>query len=142
MESKYAELAETVAQEAHKGQKRWNGEPYITHPKALSEQFCHDSVKAVAWLHDVLEDNKQWTAERLYEYGFPRKIVDAVVALTRLEHQTYAQYLQQVAENVIAVRVKIEDLRHNLSDLQQPQRKDKYEVALLYLHLYLEGIGR
>ena len=56
-------LAESVATEAHRGQKRknpklefWDREDYINHPRRVSENVETDLEKAVAWLHDVIED--------------------------------------------------------------------------------------
>lgn len=56
------EAARKLAQNAHEGQKRKDGAPYITHPervaKSLTDAGFDDVTIAAAWLHDVLEDTE------------------------------------------------------------------------------------
>ena len=47
-----------IAREAHDGQKRWNGDDYITHSLRVSKSMPNQITKAVALLHDVIEDTK------------------------------------------------------------------------------------
>lgn len=68
---KLVETAKSIATTAHDGQKRKGGIDYITHPKAVSAQFSSPTLQAIAWLHDVLEDNNVWTEYRLLSNGIP-----------------------------------------------------------------------
>jgi hypothetical protein len=52
-------IAEQIAREAHRGQRRTIGrkEDYIEHPKRVASHFSTEESQIVAWLHDVLEDS-------------------------------------------------------------------------------------
>ena len=126
---KILEIAEKIAREAHKGQKRWGGEPYITHPEAVANNFKNEELKVVAWLHDVLEDTKV-TANILMNADIPQELVVAVGHLTRVKDENYKEFILHVKENEIATKVKIADLRHNLMGLKEGSMKDKYRLAL------------
>ena len=124
--------AERVATAAHEGQKRWGGEPYIIHPRAVAEACPYVEQKIVAWLHDVVEDTS-WTLEDLRIYNFTPKIIDAVDAMTQRVNESYANYILRVKENPIARVVKIKDITHNLTDIKPGKNRDKYEVARMFL---------
>ena len=137
-------VAKSIAEKAHKGQTRWdNVTPYITHPETVAlmirDDFknydCVHEAEIVAWLHDVIEDTPV-SLESLIR-RFPTDIIVAIEAITHRENESYVEYLQRVSKNKIATIVKIVDIAHNLSELPFPpyhqQRRDKYELALLYL---------
>ena len=121
----FAQMALQWAKAAHQGQKDKAGQAYILHPMHVAEQMETDAEKAVAYLHDVVEDTGV-TLEDLRSMGFSDEIVDAVEAITRQDGESYDQYLQRVACNAIARRVKLADLRHNsdLSRFQHPTAAD------------------
>jgi (p)ppGpp synthase/HD superfamily hydrolase len=76
-------LAEKLARGAHAGQTRRDGvTPYIVHPADVARRVDTDAEKAVAWLHDVLEDTAT-TSIDLHEAGIPANVIVAVKALTR-----------------------------------------------------------
>lgn len=131
------ELAEHIARKAHKNQKRWNGDPYITHPERivqkLTEHHYGGAEKCVAWLHDVLEDS-EWTSSDLVNAGVSEHIIIAVLAITHGKNENYVQYIKRVRKHEIARIVKIYDLQDNLIDLTQQQRIDKYQLALNMLN--------
>ena len=131
------DTAKQIATEAHYGQTRWGGEPYITHPEAvvqiLTKQNMPEEVLIVGWLHDVVEDTPV-TLTDLIDDGFNQDIVDAVNALTHRINETYADYISRISLNPMATTVKLADLSHNLEGLTQKQRRDKYELASLFLH--------
>ena len=74
-----------------------------------------DEEKAVAYLHDVIEDT-ELTLEDLCEYGFSEEVLKAVDVITKKKGQDYQTYLNSVKENKLARVVKLADLHHN-SDL-------------------------
>ena len=58
-----SELAQSIAVAAHKGQVDKAGMPYIEHPAHVASGVQGDAAKAVAWLHDVVEDTPLTFAE-------------------------------------------------------------------------------
>lgn len=56
MSHNQSELAQSIAAAAHKGQVDKAGKPYIEHPAHVAASVQGDAAKAVAWLHDVVED--------------------------------------------------------------------------------------
>lgn len=125
-------IAEQIARESHKGQKRWDGKPYITHSEAVESKFQSEEFKVVAILHDVLEDTNL-QPEDLESKGIPRNLIQSIVYLTRLKEETYLDYILRVREDQIAERIKIEDIKHNLSTIKHGSMKDKYLLALYIL---------
>ena len=99
-----------------------------------------DEEKAVAYLHDVIEDT-ELTLEDLREYGFSEEVLKAVDVITKEKGQDYQTYLYSVEENKLARVVKLADLRHN-SDLtrliniteKDIERKEKYQKAIDFLN--------
>ena len=71
-----------IAYQAHAGQIDKTGIPYIFHPLHLAEQCEDEDTTIVALLHDVVEDNENYTFETLKEYGFDDKIIEALKLLT------------------------------------------------------------
>lgn len=126
---KELKIAEQIAREVHKGQKRPIGKKdYITHPEAVANSFDDIEYKIVAWLHDVLEDSDLGFSD-LVNKGIPYHLAQAVDSLTREKDQNYKDYILQVKENEIATKVKIADLKHNLSNLKNGSMRDKYLLA-------------
>ncbi|SIR60430.1 hypothetical protein [Bosea sp. TND4EK4] len=88
-------------------------------------------------LHDVIEDS-DITADTLLAEGFSNKIVEAIVALSRQEDESYLEFIDRAASNELARPVKIADLRDNLDavrmSLLAPKKatklKEKYAGAL------------
>ena len=128
-------LASSIARTAHEGQFRRDGiTPYITHPEAVAKSLEgeHPDVIAAAWLHDVLEDTDVSISD-LKRAGIPVRVIEAVALLTRWDDQSYEDYLQCVAQDEIARKVKLADIRHNLSDAPTEKQIAKYGKALLIL---------
>ena len=73
----------------HDGQKDKAGMPYILHIVAVSLGVKDDKEKAVALLHDVLEDTDT-TPQELLDFGIDKDVVDAVVLLTKDNHEDYS----------------------------------------------------
>ncbi|MES2995867.1 MAG: HD domain-containing protein [Verrucomicrobiota bacterium] len=128
-------LASSIANKAHNGQFRRDGiTPYITHAAAVAKSLEREpsDVIATAWLHDVLEDTEV-TISELKNAGIPVRVIEAVALLTRWDGQSYEDYLFRVTQDEIARKVKIADIRHNLSDAPTENQVAKYERALLIL---------
>ena len=135
------ELALSIAKKAHEGQYDKAGVVYIKHPLFVASLFDTQEEKAVALLHDVLEDSP-YTAEELILAGLPETVVTAVQVLTKKKGQDYQQYLELVKSNPLARCVKLVDLKHN-SDLSRLatitekdlERFEKYKKAIDYLSM-------
>ena len=120
-----------MATKAHKGQNRkfGEGEAYITHPIAVSDSVEGKDAKIVALLHDVVEDTPL-TLEDLHK-EFPLDIVWAVDMLTKRDCDSYAESVLRAKSNRLARRVKIADIKHNMSTLPEGHGLvDRYIDAL------------
>jgi hypothetical protein len=131
--------AVSLAADAHVGQLDKAGRPYIEHPLRLMMRATSDEAKMAAVLHDVIEDSP-WTLEALAREGIPRRVLRALEHLTKRDGERYEDFIERVAEDKLATRVKILDLEDNadLSRLSAPTEKDlervaKYERALARL---------
>lgn len=134
------ERAIEIAAAAHKDQTDKAGNPYIAHPLRVALDFIRsgDETRAIiAILHDVIEDTDV-TADALRNEGFFNEIVDAVVALSRQDGESYEAFLDRAASNDLARPVKIADLRDNMDAVRMallPSEKAarlraKYEGAM------------
>ena len=132
-------IALSIAKKAHAGQVDKAGIDYIQHPLYVASQVKTEQEKAVALLHDVLEDS-DITAADLLAYGLSNEVVTAVQTLTKKKGQSYQDYLEKVKSNNLARVVKLADLKHN-SDLSRLktvsntdyERVKKYKNAIRYL---------
>ena len=137
-------LAEIIATGAHFGQVDKGYTPYIYHPQRVASFVKTEDEKTVAWLHDVVEDTDV-TLQDLKMVGFPIYIINAVDAITHREGEDRQDYLNRVAEDPIAIKVKLADLKHN-SDLSRIQFRDleqkdydrveRYKREIEYLENY------
>ena len=133
------DIALAIAKKAHAGQVDKAGVDYIQHPLYVASQVKTEQEKAVALLHDVLEDS-DITAADLLAYGLSNEVVAAVQTLTKKKGQSYQDYLEKVKSNNLARVVKLADLKHN-SDLSRlksvsdtdRERVKKYKNAIRYL---------
>ena len=133
------DIALAIAKKAHAGQVDKAGVDYIKHPIYVASQVTTEQEKAVALLHDVLEDSDITVAD-LLAYGLSNEVVTAVQTLTKKKGQSYQDYLEKVKSNNLARVVKLADLKHN-SDLSRLktvsntdyERVKKYKNAIRYL---------
>ena len=140
MKQSQSEKAYEIAKKAHLGQVDKAGEDYIKHPEKVASFVKTDEEKAVAYLHDVIEDT-ELTLEDLYEYDFSKEVIEAVDIITKKRGEDYQSYLNSVKKNKLARAVKLADLRHN-SDLtrlikvteKDIERKEKYQKAIDFLN--------
>ncbi len=126
--------------DVHKNQQDKGGVPYVFHPWHVAEQMTGEIETAAALLHDVCEDGEVSFSD-LGQMGFPKVVIDAVDLLTRRPNQTYQAYIENLAANPVARRVKMADLVHNQDLSRLPEesreesrkRQEKYERAFAYL---------
>lgn len=140
MKQSQSEKAYEIAKRAHLGQVDKAGEDYIKHPEKVASFVETDEEKAVAYLHDVIEDT-ELTLEDLNKYDFSKEVLEAVDIITKKRGEDYQSYLNSVKKNKLARAVKLADLRHN-SDLtrlikvteKDIKRKEKYQKAIDFLN--------
>jgi (p)ppGpp synthase/HD superfamily hydrolase len=118
------EDAVSIAAEAHKGQTDKGGHPYILHPMRVALSVDTVEAKIVALLHDVVEDNKGWTPERLRARGFSAEVLEALDLLTKSDDD-YDSYLRRIKANALARKVKLADLKDNLDLSRIPEPSDE-----------------
>lgn len=109
------------------------------HPETVASFVATDEEKAVAYLHDVIEDTSL-TLLDLKKEGFSKNIIEAVDILTKKKGQDYQSYLNLVKKNELARVVKLADLRHNSDLTRLPlitekdlERNKKYSSAIRFL---------
>jgi (p)ppGpp synthase/HD superfamily hydrolase len=107
------ETAIKIAVDAHGGQTDLSGQPYILHPLRVMLAMPADAERAAAVLHDVVEDTEV-TLEDLRLAGLPEEVIAAVDCVTKRKGEAYTDYLDRIANNPIARRVKLADLQDNM----------------------------
>lgn len=115
------------------------GKPYLDHLYAVAGDFANNpKLFIIAILHDVIEDTDV-TKEDLSRY-FGEEIANVVDLLTHKENEPYKAYIERIGTDSEATRVKMSDLRHNMSlwrlDVlteKDIERLKKYHDAYVYL---------
>jgi (p)ppGpp synthase/HD superfamily hydrolase len=143
------EDAIALAVRAHRDQTyAATGQPFIVHPLQVMLRFEDPLLQTVAVLHDVVEDTDV-SLESLSRAGFCAAVIRSVDALTRRPGEPYHLYIERVARDQIASRVKCADLAENLANNQRdpaaPGNADRirrYRAALLRLETDTSPISR
>jgi len=121
---------------AHQHQLDKEGELYILHPlRVMLALTGNKEDMIIGVLHDVLEDTN-WPLEHLKREGFGVKLLADLQCLTiDKANETYEQYIDRIAKNPRATRVKIADLKDNLRGDPEdyPELKERYRKALRQL---------
>lgn len=132
-----------MATAAHKGQVDKAGVDYIRHPITVAESLNTEDEQIVALLHDIVEDTEVTLAD-LRSEGFSETVLQAIYCLTHKENEPRDTYLRRVAQNPLAVKVKLADLAHNsdLNRLLSPTAKDfaraeRYAKEATFLKSYI-----
>ncbi|MGH1373101.1 MAG: bifunctional GTP diphosphokinase/guanosine-3',5'-bis pyrophosphate 3'-pyrophosphohydrolase [Cellvibrionaceae bacterium] len=137
------------AEQAHEGQKRRSGEPYVTHPLEVANILAgmhmdHQSLMA-AMLHDVIEDTTISKAALTEQFGEPvAELVDGVSKLTQFEFETQAQKQAEnfqkmalaMAKDIRVILVKLADRLHNMRTLGALKPEKKRRIAKETLEIY------
>lgn len=113
-----------VARDAHEGQMRRSGDPYITHPVSvatiLAELGMQPAVLVAALLHDTVEDTDYTLEELTEEFGEEvAKLVDGVTKLDKVsygdaaEAETVRKMVVAMARDIRVLVIKLADRLHN-----------------------------
>ena len=103
-----------LATNYHAGQYDRGGNPYILHPLKVMHYLKTDDeeLMCIAVMHDLLEDTVV-NEDMLRDLEFSDRVIVGVLALTKLEGQTYDEYKKVIFNHKDAMKVKLCDLRHN-----------------------------
>lgn len=160
------ERAFSVAEEAHRPQKRDSGEPYITHPVQvaafLADMGFDATSVAAALLHDVLEDTPVTREALEREFG-PEVafLVDGVTKLAAIQYrgnskdkkaaelqtESLKKMFFAMAEDVRVIIIKLADRLHNITTLQYKEPASRMRIARETMEIYAPiaarlGMGR
>src|SRR4051794_7129034 len=137
------------ADEAHLGQLRNSGEPYITHPIAVAAQCAEWKLDAqalmAALLHDAIEDCGVTKSELIERFGAPvAELVDGLTKLDKLRFNTreenqaesFRKMLLAMARDVRVILVKLADRTHNMRTLEDVPREKWHRIASETLDIY------
>jgi guanosine-3',5'-bis(diphosphate) 3'-pyrophosphohydrolase len=118
------ELAHTVARNAHEGQKRRSGEPYITHPIAVAQILAELGIGpktiCAALLHDTVEDTDYTLDEVVRQFGAEvAMLVDGVTKLDKVKYgdsaqaETVRKMIVAMSKDIRVLVIKLADRLHN-----------------------------
>ncbi|CAN5662391.1 GTP pyrophosphokinase [soil metagenome] len=138
-----------IADDAHRGQTRASGEPYIIHPigvaEILADLGADTATICAALLHDVVEDT-EWGVEALrQEFGdATANLVDGVTKLERVAVQTKEEQqaeslrkmLLAMAEDYRVLLIKLADRLHNMRTIHHMPRYKQEQKAAETLSIY------
>ncbi|HEY2978017.1 MAG TPA: bifunctional (p)ppGpp synthetase/guanosine-3',5'-bis(diphosphate) 3'-pyrophosphohydrolase, partial [Burkholderiaceae bacterium] len=137
------------ADEAHLGQFRASGEPYITHPLAVAA-LCADwrlDAQAImaALMHDTMEDRGVTKTELIEKFGAPTaELVDGLTKLDKLQFSTreesqaesFRKMLLAMARDVRVILVKLADRLHNMRTMEAMAPDKRLRIARETLDIY------
>ena len=138
-----------MADEAHLGQMRKNGEPYITHPIAVASLCSEWKLDAQALmaslLHDTMEDCGVTKAELIERFGVAvAELVDGLTKLDKLEFNTreenqaesFRKMLLAMARDVRVILIKLADRTHNMRTMGDMPRSKWGRISSETLEIY------
>ncbi len=138
-----------VAREAHDGQMRSSGEPYITHPVAVALNLAkmnldHETLMA-ALLHDVIEDTATTKDELAELFGHTvAELVEGVSKLDKLKFdnkeemqaENFRKMVLAMVQDIRVILIKLADRTHNMRTLESLRPDKRRRIARETLDIY------
>ena len=138
-----------IARDAHEGQKRLSGEPYIMHPLSvaiiLASLGMDEASIIAAILHDTVEDTKLTNAEVKKEFGETiAELVEGVTKIGKVPLQTKEEQqaenirkmLMAMSRDIRVIIIKLADRLHNMRTLMFKPEQRRREIALETIEIY------
>lgn len=138
-----------LAHQAHAGQSRISGEPYISHPiavaKILADMHMDRQSITAAILHDVIEDTTTDRATLAEHFG--EEVAELVESVSKLDRIKCASRVEAQAENlrkmmlamtrdIRVILIKLADRLHNMRTIATLPREKKRRIAKETLEIY------
>ncbi|WP_081238857.1 RelA/SpoT family protein [Streptomyces viridosporus] len=127
-----------LAESSHRGQMRKSGEPYITHPLAvtliLAELGAETTTLTASLLHDTVEDTDVTLDQVREQFGEEvRYLVDGVTKLEKVDYgaaaepETFRKMLVATGSDVRVMSIKLADRLHNMRTLgvMRPEKQER-----------------
>ncbi|SFU59990.1 bifunctional GTP diphosphokinase/guanosine-3',5'-bis pyrophosphate 3'-pyrophosphohydrolase [Xenorhabdus koppenhoeferi] len=141
--------AYVVARDAHEGQTRSSGEPYITHPVAVScilaeMRLDHETLMA-ALLHDVIEDTPATFQDIEQLFGtVVAGLVEGVSKLDKLnfrdkkeaQAENFRKMIMAMVQDIRVILIKLADRTHNMRTLGSLRPDKRRRIARETLEIY------
>jgi guanosine-3',5'-bis(diphosphate) 3'-pyrophosphohydrolase len=138
------------SEEAHRGQTRLSGEPFVTHcvevAKILAELQLDSVTVACGLIHDVVEDTRITVADVEREFGKEiAAIVDGLTKIAKLptggtkeerQVESYRKLLLSIAKDARVIIVKLADRLHNMRTLDPLPDEKRRRIAIETRDLY------
>jgi len=146
---KIVQRSYVVARDAHDGQMRSSGDPYITHPVAVAllladMKLDHETI-AAALMHDVIEDTEVTKQELADEFGIT--IADLVEGVSKLDKlhfkdkkefqaENFRKMVMAMTQDIRVILIKLADRTHNMRTLGSLRPDKKRRIAKETLEIY------
>ncbi|MEF2968897.1 bifunctional (p)ppGpp synthetase/guanosine-3',5'-bis(diphosphate) 3'-pyrophosphohydrolase [Paenibacillus sp. M1] len=141
--------AYNFAEQAHHGQLRKSGEPYILHPLAVAEIVVNMQMDVLsiiaALLHDVVEDTTVSLKEIEEHFGRDcAMLVDGLTKLERIKFQSkeeqqnenYRKMFIAMAQDIRVIVIKLADRLHNMRTLKYQSEESQRRIAYETLEIF------
>jgi len=144
-----------VARDAHEGQMRSSGEPYITHPVAVAINLAkmnldHETLMA-ALLHDVIEDTSATKQDLADLFGDTvAELVEGVSKLDKLKFdnkeqmqaENFRKMILAMVQDIRVILIKLADRTHNMRTLESLRPDKRRRIARETLEIYVPLANR
>ncbi len=148
-EVKRVEAAFVLAKQAHEGQMRSSGDPYITHPVAVAGilanmRMDHETLMG-ALLHDVIEDTNYSKEDLAGEFGeVVAELVEGVSKLDKIQFRSkkeaqaenFRKMMMAMVEDIRIILIKLADRTHNMRTLGSLRPDKRRRIARETLEIY------